>query len=185
MRQRGGGGLLCCSFSVNWNGLLICLSLPPSGVFCSLFSLCFCCFFAIRSSVCFVYCSSVRCLLPCSGFFSCCSWPLRLSATSSFSLVVVRFSCVSFLSLGVVYSFGGLPCLLHPSLLLVVLTSSLLRLLILSFVAVGSDMLSSPLCSPFFAMMALPCASSGFPVFTCSVLLPLSFNVLFLVCLFA
>ena len=103
----------------------------------------------------------------------------------SFSLVVVQFSCVSFLSLGVAYSFGGLPCLLHTSPLSVVLTSSLLRLLILSFIAVGSGMLSSPLCSPFFATMALPCASSGFPVFTCSVLLPLSFRVLFLVCLFA
>ena len=155
-------------------------------VLLSFFSLYFRCFFAIRSSTCFVYCSGVRCLLPCSGFsFSCRSWPLRLSTTSPLSLVVVRFSCVSFLSLGVVYSFGGLPCLLHTSLLSVVLTSSLLRLLILSFVAVGSDMLSSPLFSPFSATVALPCANSGFPVFICSVLLLLSFIVLFLVCLFA
>ena len=35
--RRGGGCLLCCSFSVNRNGLLTYLSLPPSGVFCPLF----------------------------------------------------------------------------------------------------------------------------------------------------
>ena len=56
----------------------------------SLFSLCFRCFFAVRSSTCFVYCSGIRCLLPCSGFsFSCRSWPLRLSATSPLFLCPV------------------------------------------------------------------------------------------------
>ena len=164
----------------------VCLFHPPGCFALALFALLS--LFLCRS-VFDLLCLLLRCPVLASllraFFFLSFVASLTVGYLSSFSLVVVRFSCVSFLFLGVVYSFGGLPCLLHPSLLSVVLPSSLLRLLILSFVAVGSGMLSSPLCSPFFATMSLPCASSGFPVFTCSVLLPLSFIVLFLVCLFA
>ena len=103
---------------------------------------------------------------PTQGFLSFCrSLPLRLSAASPLFLWSFSGSLVylSFL-LEFAFFFGGLPCLLLVSLLSVVLTSSLLRLIVLSFVAVGSGVLSYTLCSPFFAAMALPCASSGFPV---------------------
>ena len=261
----GGGGLPCFSFAVHCTGVLRCLSLPPSGMFCPfLFSFAFgdslpfglrlavsttpvsgTCFrlsfsllklrfvfFALEvgggwSPVLFVFCETEWDILM---FFSsnlrgvflflfsfCFGVPLPLGLrlaffivpvscacfpASSFLFVVVRclsdcrlpllffsvvlrFQCVSSFLWAFVSSLSSLPCLLPAFLFLVALPSALLRLLVLSFLAVGSGMLFYTLCSPFFAAMALPCARSGFPVsLACSVLLPLCLGVLFLVCLF-
>ena len=141
----------------------VCLFHPPGCFVFSLFA--FLSLFLCRS-VFDLLCLLLRCPVLASllrvFFFLSLVASSAVGYLSSFSLVVVRFSCVSFLSLGVVYSFRGSPCLLHPSLLSVVLTSSLLPLLILSFFAVGSGMLSSPL-SPLSSLRWLcPALVPGF-----------------------
>ena len=194
MRRRGGGGLWCCSFSVNRKvGTPMFVSSTLRGV-CSLFfvvlSVFLCCsVFALLSSITPVSCA---CFPSPVFLFYCRSLPLRLSSGSLSSLflvfrgvclllrlpclylVVVRCSHVSFFSLGVCLFlcfayFASFLCL-----------SSLLSLLqrswgFFSFFAVGSGLfcLPSTLCSPFFVAVALHCASSGFPVsLACSVLRP-------------
>ena len=120
------------------------LSRPPSGVFCSLFRFAFRVFFVVRSSSCFVSCSDVRYLLLYSGFsFYCCSLPLRLLAAFPLFLWLLSGLLVSLtFHLEFVFFFGGLPCLRPAFPLSVVLTSSLLRLLVISFVAISSGVLS-------------------------------------------
>ena len=81
---------------MNRNGLLKCLSLPPSRVFCSLFSLCFRYFFAVRSSTCFVFAPLSGACFPAQRFLlSGRSWPLQLSATSPLFLWLLSGSLVS------------------------------------------------------------------------------------------
>ena len=105
MRRRGGGGgdLLCCSFSVNRKGLLQCCLVRPPGVFCSLFSFCFRGF--LCRSVFVLLCLLLRCPVLASllrvFFLLLFVASPTVGCLSSFSLVVVRFACVSFFSLGV------------------------------------------------------------------------------------
>ena len=182
MHRRGGGSPVLFVFCNLERGTPMFVSSNLRGVLL-FFRFAFGVFFAIWSSTCFVYCSSVPYLLPCSEFFfivvrciSACWLPLLFF----FSRCTVH-SCLSFY-LEFISFFGALPCLLPASLLSVALTSALLRLPVLSFVAVGSGILSYTLSSPFFAAMALPYASSRFPVsLACSVLLPLSLGILLLV----
>ena len=179
-----GGVLRCCSFSVTrMGGTPMFVSSTLRGD-CSLF---FILLFGLRLA--FVYCSGVLCLLPCSGIsFSCCSLPLRLSSGSFFPflvfcgvcllfrlsclyLVVVRYSHVSFFSLGVCL-FLVLPTYLLPESLLSLLSFLQLSwgLFFFSFLAVGSGLfcLFSSLCSPFFAVVALRCGGSSLRMFRVS-----------------
>ena len=93
--------------------------------------------------------------------------------------------------LGSFISLFCLRCLFSASLLSVVFPfSSPGVCFTLLFFAVCSGLLCllSTLCCPFFAVVALPCASSGFPVslLACSVLLLHSLGIVFIAfCVFA
>ena len=181
----GGLSPVLFVFSLNRKGgTLMFVSSTLRGVCSLLFSFCFRCFFAVRSSTCFVYCSGVLSVLTRSGFLlfflvvrclSDCLPPLFFFHSRG-----PVHSCLFLLAWSLYISlFAFFPSSLSLSTLWSLLPLSW-GFLFFSFFAVGSGILSYTLCSPFFAAVARPCTNSGFPVsLACSVLLPLSLGILF------
>ena len=174
-----------------WRGVLRCLSLPPSGVFAlSFFSICFRWFlcrsvFDFLSSIAPVSCA----YFPAPVFFllSFVASPI-VFWLSCLYLVVVWFTPVSFFSLGVCL-FLCLPTLSPPCVS--PLCCLYFRSPGVSFLFFLCRWLRYVLSSlftllPFFATVALPCTGSGFPVsLACSVLLPHSLGIIFVVFVFS
>ena len=81
--------------------------------------------------------------------------------------------------------FVGLLCFLPASLLSVVFASTVLGFLFFLYRWLRCVLSSLFTLLPFFATVALPCVSSGFPVsLACSVLLPHSLGIYFVVFVF-
>ena len=116
----GGGGLLCFSFVVHRTGVLRCLSLPPSGVFCSFFFVLLLVFLcrSVLAWLCLLRRCPVLafvCLFPflCSGFVFCESeWDTPMFLSSNLRGVFLFLFSFCF---GVFFAVRPLTCFVYCS----------------------------------------------------------------------